>query len=233
MGDGMAVGPVLGMRNAGDHFAASAEQASSGGRLDLWGGDEFSFNDLLDLVNPLQHIPIVSNLYRSLTGDQIGAVARIFGGAVLGGPIGAVSAVINSALDSSTGKDAGEHILALLNGEESFGGGEAPLLAAMGDRSGEEWPGAAVGTASGSEGDPVQTATAGDTLEIDGLPWLRAALDGDDGEPGPIQAASAAPAVREIAVDAPLPWLAAAAGPVPALAPALGVLPASVPGAGG
>jgi len=98
MGEGMAAspvsGPVLGMRNAGDHFAASSERAASGGRLDLWGGDEFSFNDLLDLVNPLQHIPIVSNLYRSATGDQIGAVARIFGGAVLGGPIGAVSELL-------------------------------------------------------------------------------------------------------------------------------------------
>ncbi len=51
----------------------------------------FGVSDLIDMINPLQHIPIVSQIYRSLTGDTIGAVAEIVGGALFGGPVGAVA----------------------------------------------------------------------------------------------------------------------------------------------
>lgn len=59
------------------------------------GGDtgkdkSFGFLDIVDIVNPLQHIPVVSNLYQSATGDTIGAIAKIVGGAVFGGPLGAL-----------------------------------------------------------------------------------------------------------------------------------------------
>lgn len=50
----------------------------------------FGLADIIDIVNPLQHIPVVSNLYQSATGDTIGAVAQIVGGAIFGGPIGAL-----------------------------------------------------------------------------------------------------------------------------------------------
>ncbi|MGB6086494.1 MAG: hypothetical protein WBF74_07845, partial [Parvibaculum sp.] len=33
---------------------------------------EFGFSDFLDVINPLQHIPIVSSIYRELTGDELG-----------------------------------------------------------------------------------------------------------------------------------------------------------------
>lgn len=81
-----------------------------------WGAGAFSFWDLLDIVNPLQHIPVVSTLYREFTGDGIGAVARLAGGGLLGGIPGLVSAVIDVALEDSTGKDVGENVLALLEG---------------------------------------------------------------------------------------------------------------------
>ena len=51
----------------------------------------FSFFDFVDIINPLQHIPLVSNLYQSMTGDTIGAVAQIVGGGLFGGPIGALT----------------------------------------------------------------------------------------------------------------------------------------------
>ena len=38
----------------------------------------FSFWDFLDIINPLQHIPIVSNIYRSLTGDEIAKAIAIY-----------------------------------------------------------------------------------------------------------------------------------------------------------
>ncbi|MGQ3031076.1 MAG: hypothetical protein ACT60Q_22290, partial [Ferrovibrionaceae bacterium] len=35
----------------------------------LFGDEGFSFKTVLDTINPLQHIPIVSTIYRELTGD--------------------------------------------------------------------------------------------------------------------------------------------------------------------
>jgi hypothetical protein len=51
-----------------------------------------SFADLIDVINPLQHIPGVAELYRTVTGDQISEGARYAGNALyglaLGGPVG-------------------------------------------------------------------------------------------------------------------------------------------------
>ncbi len=55
-------------------------------------GQGLQFSDIIDVVNPLQHIPGVSELYRALTNDQISEGARFAGnalyGVALGGPIG-------------------------------------------------------------------------------------------------------------------------------------------------
>lgn len=55
----------------------------------LFGDDGLQFRDLLDLVNPLQHIPLLGNLYRRMTGDVLDPAIRVAGGALFGGPIGA------------------------------------------------------------------------------------------------------------------------------------------------
>jgi hypothetical protein len=80
----------------------------------IWGEDGFSFGDILDALNPLQHLPIVSTLYRAFTGDAIAPAPRVLGDTLFGGPIGAVTGVVNAALKYLSGKDAGEHMLALL-----------------------------------------------------------------------------------------------------------------------
>ena len=72
----------------------------------------FSFRDVLDIINPLHHIPIIGSIYRAVTGDEIKAPARILGGGIFGGIIGAVVGVINTVLSKVTGKDAGEHVMA-------------------------------------------------------------------------------------------------------------------------
>ncbi len=82
----------------------------------LFGDDGFDFFDILDIVNPLQHIPILSALYRRLTGDEIAAAPRVLGGAVFGGPIGAIASLVNVFIQSITGKDMGEHVLAMFTG---------------------------------------------------------------------------------------------------------------------
>ncbi len=85
----------------------------------MWGKDGFSFKDLVDIVNPLQQLPIVGDIYRSQSGDTISPASRIAGGALLGGPIGFVSAVFNQILQSATGKDLGEHVIAALKGDDT------------------------------------------------------------------------------------------------------------------
>lgn len=83
-------------------------------------GDSFQFADIIDMVNPLQHLPVVGMLYRKFTGDTMKPIAQIIGGAVFGGPIGAVGGTINAVVQSSTGKDLGDNMVALVSGEESF-----------------------------------------------------------------------------------------------------------------
>lgn len=66
-----------------------AENIADAGGVD--GKDKsFGFSDIVDIINPLQHIPVVSNLYQSATGDTMGAIAQIVGGAIFGGPVGAL-----------------------------------------------------------------------------------------------------------------------------------------------
>ncbi len=82
-----------------------------------WQEQEFGFGDVLDVINPLHHIPIVATLYRNLTSDKIGFVPRLVGGALWGRIGGFVAGVVNSAVEWFTGKDVGDHIFAALWGE--------------------------------------------------------------------------------------------------------------------
>ncbi|MFH0946083.1 MAG: hypothetical protein V2A76_12860 [Planctomycetota bacterium] len=81
----------------------------------VFGEDGFGFGDVLDLVNPLQHIPVVSTIYRAVTDDGIANGPRILGGglfgAFLGGVGGLISSVFDVGLKESTGRDLGEHVL--------------------------------------------------------------------------------------------------------------------------
>ncbi len=76
------------------------------------------FADILDFINPLQHIPIVGNIYRAITGDEISTGARMAGGALFGGVIGFVAAGITEIFEEGTGKTVETHIAELLSGED-------------------------------------------------------------------------------------------------------------------
>ena len=83
----------------------------------MWEGRSFSFWDILDAINPLQHIPVISTIYRKISGDDMGYAARIAGDTLYSGLFGSlisglVSAIANVFVDSTTGKDIGEHVLA-------------------------------------------------------------------------------------------------------------------------
>ncbi len=92
-------------------------------------GSDFGFDDFLDIINPLQHIPFVSTLYREITGDEIAAPARVFGGTLFGGPTGFLSAMVNTMFDEIAGEDIGTAVVALFDGE----GAEEPQVAEPGE----------------------------------------------------------------------------------------------------
>lgn len=99
------------------------EAAQPGGPA-LWGADGFTFGDLVDLVNPLQHIPVVSWAYRAFTGDQISPGAMALGGAMFGGVAGLAAGVVEAVVQGTTGKDPGAHLLALF--QDDGNPGESP-----------------------------------------------------------------------------------------------------------
>lgn len=84
----------------------------------VWEKESFSFRDFIDMINPLQHLPVISTIYRKLSGDEIGDAPRVVGGAIFGGFLGSlvtgvVSALANVFSSRTTGKDLGDHVMAM------------------------------------------------------------------------------------------------------------------------
>lgn len=84
----------------------------------------FSFGDLLDIINPLQHIPVVSTIYRKLTGDTIGTPEKIAGDALYGGLTGLACSVGDALFAELTGKNVGDTVY-----DAIIGGGDEPATA--------------------------------------------------------------------------------------------------------
>lgn len=79
--------------------------------------EEGFFGHLLDVVNPLQHIPIIGTIYRAITGDKIGSVEKIMGGTLYGGMWGAISSIADVAFKGITGKSFEDTALSLLKSD--------------------------------------------------------------------------------------------------------------------
>ena len=105
----------------GAGVAENGTSAPADPSFTLFGDDGFSFFDLIDIINPHQHIPIVSSIYRHVTGDELDAAPRVLGSALFGGAIGAVAALVNVVVDEATGKDIGDHALAFFVDEKADG----------------------------------------------------------------------------------------------------------------
>ena len=77
----------------------------------------FTFADFLDIINPLQHIPVISTLYRHLTGDEIGVPEKIVGDGLYGGAIGLVCSLGDALFQEITGKNVGDTVYAMVMGD--------------------------------------------------------------------------------------------------------------------
>jgi len=83
--------------------------------------------DLIDVINPLQHIPVVSSIYRAITGDEISPAARLAGGALFGGPVGLAGAYVSGVVEDATDTSVGEIVVAAFTGDENESAGTEQL----------------------------------------------------------------------------------------------------------
>jgi hypothetical protein len=117
--------PVL--RDAPSGTATTAPSPATAATAQAAADDAgYSFWDVLDLFNPLQHIPVVNVIYRELTGDTIKTPAKLVGATLLGGPIGFAAAMVDSMIAESTGKDLGGHVMAMLKPDAAGEPGAPP-----------------------------------------------------------------------------------------------------------
>lgn len=84
----------------------------------IFGGDGIGFDDLIDVVNPLQHVPVVSHFYRAVTGDTLSAGAQVIGGGVFGGVLGAASSATTAIIEGINGESILDTAFGLFEGEE-------------------------------------------------------------------------------------------------------------------
>ncbi|NDC56256.1 MAG: hypothetical protein EBZ69_05550 [Alphaproteobacteria bacterium] len=90
------------------------------------------FDDFIDMVNPLHHIPVVGDVYRSITGDQIKPVSRVMGAALFGGLPGAVGAIAKATYLQANQPTQ------LANADPAGGVGEKSPIARTADAGGVE-----------------------------------------------------------------------------------------------
>lgn len=99
---------------ARDDFSTALAYAQTAGQPDPYRhAEEFGFGDLVDMVNPLQHVPLVGHLYREVTGDDIRPIAKIIGGTVYGGAMGAAAGLADTIVEYETGQSITGNVVTL------------------------------------------------------------------------------------------------------------------------
>lgn len=96
-----------------------AEPATSVAKAEGGEKKESFFQHILDVINPLQHLPIIGTIYRAATGERLDPVEKIAGDALYGGLWGAVTAVADVAFEAITGKSVEDTVMAWFKGGSS------------------------------------------------------------------------------------------------------------------
>ena len=118
------------------HSYDEGEDWNPAQEANFFGADGFDFGDLLDVINPLQHLPVISSIYRTLTGDEISPASRLAGGALFGGPVGFASAFVTAVIEDATDTTIGDVIVSAFTDEDETG--SAAQLAAISGASGKD-----------------------------------------------------------------------------------------------
>ncbi len=83
----------------------------------FWGSDGFGFSDILDIVNPLQNLPVVSDIYRKVTGDATSPGSKVAGGALFGGVGGLIAGFFSSTVEQVSGSTPVVQAMNFISGE--------------------------------------------------------------------------------------------------------------------
>ncbi|MEI8394691.1 MAG: hypothetical protein WCF85_08155 [Rhodospirillaceae bacterium] len=111
-----ATGVSAGDAAAGTAAAQKAKTAAAAKPKD----DSFlTFDDVIDIVNPLQHIPVVDSIYRRVTGDTIRPQGEILGGFLYGGLVGGGLAVASVLFEQATGINPVNDVIAFIAGDDT------------------------------------------------------------------------------------------------------------------
>jgi hypothetical protein len=74
---------------------------------------DVGFDDLIDIINPLQHVPIVGSVYRAISNDDLSPLARIAGGTLFGGVAGFLGALASGLYEAIAGEGLEETVVSL------------------------------------------------------------------------------------------------------------------------
>jgi len=104
----------------GEKFSlSSTTQPEMNSTFKPFGADGLTFLDAIDIVNPLQHLPVIGPLYREITGDTLDPVSRVAGSTLFLGPIGTAISAVNVALEEFTGNDMGSLFIAMVKDKDT------------------------------------------------------------------------------------------------------------------
>lgn len=214
--DGIDTGFPWPVAPAGQSAAAIAP--ADDGKAHVWAQKGFQFHDLLDIVNPFQHLPVVSSIYRWITGDGIGNLPRVVGDAIYGGPVGFVTGLLGVLVKEESGEDIGQHVIATLTGGS---GGSATASTQAAAPAAE--PAAPISTAADTV--PAADAAAA-AVAATSLPEASSASPAIAAAPSPPPPAAPAPPVLPDHPPIPLAGRGATTGAISAPpAPAAGSAP--------
>ena len=107
---------------------------AASGKGEFFRGESPGFADLIDTINPLEHLPVVSNIYHAIRGENnaISPAATIIGGALFGGVFGLVAGLADVIFKQATGHSVIGSAVAAFSGDSSK---EAVQYAARGGKS--------------------------------------------------------------------------------------------------
>jgi hypothetical protein len=105
------------LNSQGSTYSLTLDEQKIEGDIVQNSKDHFSAFDFLDMINPLQHIPVVNYAYRYLTGDSIKPISSIIGGAIFAGPVGAATGLVSALAEQGVGGSLPETILSMASGK--------------------------------------------------------------------------------------------------------------------
>jgi len=82
---------------------------------------DFGVDDLIDIVNPLQHLPVIGSLYRAISDDEISPLARVAGGTLFGGVAGFFGAIASQVYEALAGESVEDTVVSLFAPEAPVG----------------------------------------------------------------------------------------------------------------